>query len=55
MRFELVVELNAKRNKRDVLNRVIERAADAVMKERTVQEVHVRCIKIEEVDDDGQE
>lgn len=42
MKFVLEVEVDAKRNTSKILNRVIERAADGVMKERQVKTVDVR-------------
>lgn len=52
MKFVLEIEVNAKRNKKKVLDRVIERASDAVMKERTVKMVDVKGVIVEEPEED---
>lgn len=51
MKFVLEIEVDAKRNVEKVLNRVIERASDAVMKERTVKMVDVRGKIVKEDDE----
>ena len=51
MKFELEVEVDAKRNTRKILNRVIERASDGVMKDKQVKMVSVKGKIVEDEDE----
>lgn len=51
MKFILEIESTAKRNTGKVLDRIIERASDAVMKERTVKTVDVKGRIVEDDDE----